>query len=77
MSDFDIFSEWEKKQMEDTGGVPAHIHKDLQGSIRFLSLAGSCIELFVPKLLGTMNVLLSNFENTEDADSLADRSDEF
>ena len=68
MEDFEALSELESKQIEEHGGVPAHILNDLHGSIKFLNLAGNCIDLFVPKFLGALNDVVSSFENADKLD---------
>ncbi|MCO6460711.1 MAG: hypothetical protein J5I59_04860 [Saprospiraceae bacterium] len=68
MSDFELFSEWEKKQIEETGGVSEEVQKNLHGSINFFQFLGSCIELFIPKMLLTAAAMIgsdADLENTE------------
>ena len=66
MDDFQAFSELENQKMEETGGVPAHILNDLHGSIKFLNLAGNCVELFVPKFLGSLDKVIMSFEGQDE-----------
>lgn len=66
MDDFRALSDSEQKLIEENGGVPAHILKDLHGSIKFMNLAGNCLELFVPTFLGALSNVITSFERSNE-----------
>ncbi len=63
LSDFNDFNELESKNIEETGGVPEFILKDLQNSIKFMKLAGDCIDVFIPKFLGALSSVIGTMDS--------------
>lgn len=63
LSDFRDFNELEQKNIEETGGVPEFILKDLHGSIKLMKLAGDCMDVFIPKFLTALSSMISNMDS--------------
>ena len=67
MNDFELFSELEKKSLDESGGISDDVKKSLHESISLFSFIGECIELFVPKLFGVAGALTDIQRKIEDA----------
>jgi len=63
LSDFRNFNKLEQKNIEETGGVPEFILKDLHSSIKFLKLAGDCMDVFIPKFLSALSSVIENMDS--------------